>query len=167
MKKILVLVIAIIMTQFIACKPSKTTADKNVKEVETQAKTVADKDVKEVETEAKTKKNKLSIKEKMQSTKTLYEFGCRNEKDIYTFMEITESNWNIIRESKSFTAEELNAILNTPANKYFGIIGLALRFAYEMKDYTPEDLYKASINTLKTWFNSEDPNKWTLPDAFN
>jgi len=36
-----------------------------------------------------------------------------------------------------------------------------------MKDYTPEDLYKASINTLKSWFNSEDPSKWTLPDAFN
>jgi len=160
MKKILVSVIAIVMTQFVACKPSKTVANKDVKEVEIQAKGT--------ETQTKTvKKQNLSIKEKMESTKTFYELGCRNEKDIYTFMEITESNWNAIREYKSFTAEELDAILNTPVNKYFGIVGFALRFAYEMKEYTPADMYKASINILKTWFNSDDPAKWSLNDFLN
>jgi len=146
MKKILILVIAITMTQFIACKPSKTATDKDAKEVEAQAKTE--------------KKQTLSIKEKMESTKTFYEFECRTEKDIYTFMEITESNWNAIRESKSFTAEQLDAILKTPVNEYFRTTGIALRFAYGMKEYISADMYNASINTLKTWFNSEDPNKW-------
>jgi hypothetical protein len=151
MKKILVLVMALFIAQFIACKPSKTAADKEASGVEAQTKTV--------------KKQNLSIKEKMESKKTFHEFGCRTEKDIYTFMEISESNWNIIRDSKSFTTEELDATLNNPVKEYFGITGIALRFAYNMKDYAPEDLYKASISILKTWFNSEDPNKWIFPDS--
>ena len=150
MKKILILVIAITMTQFIACKPSKTATDKDAKEVEAQAKTE--------------KKQTLSIKEKMQSTKTFYEFGCRNEKDIYTFMEISESNWNTFRDSKSFSDEKLGEILNTPVNEYFATVGIALRLAYNLKDYT-DDLYNnAILSILKSWFNSEDPAKWTFPD---
>ena len=150
MKKILILVIAITLSQFIACKPSKTSADNEVGVVEAQEKTE--------------KKQTLSIKEKMESTKTFYEFGCRNEKDIYTFMEISESNWFTLKSSESFSADNLDAILNMPVNKYFGIVGFALRLAYNMKDNVPEDLYKASLSILKSWFHSEDPDKWTLPN---
>jgi len=150
MKKILVLFIAVTLSQFIACKPSKTVADKEVGVVEAQEKTE--------------KKQTLSIKEKMESTKTFYEFGCRNEKDIYTFMEISESNWFTLKSSESFSADNLDAVLNTPVNKYFGIVGFALRLAYNMKDNVPEDLYKASLSILKSWFHSEDPDKWTLPN---
>jgi len=151
MKKILVLVMAILMTQIAACKPSKTAADKEVSGVEAQEKTV--------------KKQTLSIEEKMKSTKTLYEFGCRTEKDVYSFMEISESNWNTIKNSQTFSDENLETILNTPANKYFGTVGFALILAYGMKDYVPENLYKASIIIFKTWFNSEDPDKWIFPDT--
>jgi len=109
----------------------------------------------------------MSIKEKMESTKTFYKFGCRNEKDIYTFMEISESNWYTLKSSKSFSTDNLDAVLNTPVNKYFAVVGFALKLAYSMKDNVPEDLYKASLSTLKSWFNSEDPDKWTLPSLFS
>jgi uncharacterized protein YxeA len=153
MKKILVLVIAITLSQIIACKPSKTAADKEFSGVEAQEKTE--------------KKQTISIKEKMESTKTFYEFGCRNEKDIYTFMEISESNWYTLKSSESLSADNLDAILNMPVNQYFGIVGFALRLAYNMKDNVPEELYKASLSILKSWFNSEDPDKWTLPSLFS
>jgi uncharacterized protein YxeA len=151
MKKILVLIMALFIALSAACKPSKTAADKEAGSVEAQEKTV--------------KKQNLSIKEKMESSKTFYEFGCRTEKDIYTFMEISEANWNILKDSGSFTTEELDATLNTPVSKYFGITGIALRFAYNMRDYASEDLYKATMSILKTWFNSEDPDKWIFPDT--
>jgi hypothetical protein len=152
MKKILVLGMALFIMLFAACKPSKTAADNEAGGVEAQAKTE--------------KKQNLSIKEKMESTKTFYEFGCRTEKDIYTFMEISESNWNNLKDSDSLSVENLDAILNTPVNEYFGIVGFALRFAYNMKDYAPENLYKAAMSILKTWFNSEDPDKWIFPDSW-
>jgi len=156
MKKILVLVIVIILTQFTGCKQSKKPADNGVNTVEAQTAVEAQEKIE--------KKQTLSIKEKMESTKTFYEFGCRNDKDIYTFMEISESNWFTLKSSKSFSADNLDAVLNTPANKYFGIVGFALRLAYNMKDNVPEDLYKASLSILKSWFHSEDPDKWTLPN---
>jgi hypothetical protein len=153
MKKILVLIMVIIMTQFAACKQSKNSADKGVNAVEAQAKTE--------------KKQTLSIKEKMESSKPFYEYGCRTEKDIYTFMEISDANWKTIKNSESFSPEVLDAILNTPVRKYFGTIGFALRFAYEMKDsdFADDDLYKTSLSVFKTWFNSEDPDTWKFPDS--
>jgi len=159
MKKNLVLVIVIILTQFTGCKQSKKPADNGVNAVEAQTAVEAQEKIE--------KKQTLSIKEKMESPKTFYEFGCRTEKDIYTFMEISESNWKTIRNSESFSPEVLDSILNTPVSKYFGTIGFALRFAYEMKDsdFADEALYKTSLSVFKTWFNSEDPNTWKFPDS--
>jgi len=154
MKKILVLTMVVILTQFAGCKQSKNTADKGVNTVGVQA----------VEAQAKTeKKQTLSIKEKMESSKTFYEFGCRTEKDIYTFLEISESNWKTVLDSNNIPIENLDSILNTPVNEYFFNIGFAIKLAYGMKEYIPDDYYKACFNILKTWFNSEDPDTWIFP----
>jgi hypothetical protein len=47
------------------------------------------------------------------------------------------------------------------------MIYFAIQLASQTKDYVPADIYNASVNTLKTWFNSDDPAKWSFNDFLN
>jgi hypothetical protein len=156
MKKIFCGVMVLLMVSlglFISCDKNKSNTSTNSVGPTSESKET------EKEKDSRVESKKLTLKEKMLSTKTLGEHGVETEADFFNFLEISISDF------KEFDNEGVNLanVKNQESSFTFRTLFLALSMVVNSEYIDDTDPMKiAGKNILSNWFG-KDPSKWVFP----